>query len=611
MRKHLRLFTTLAAAMLIAGAFATFALYDPTEDGEPPISSPGLKDPAYFEENGYKPISSAAELQKIGNNPEYPIDGKYYLANDILEVGSFIPLGTEAVPFTGVFDGNGFVISGLNVYVTSSATNMRVGLFSHVGNSEICNLGIIDSSFTFISTTSNNDFNAAGAFVGMVNSLMTLTITDCYSDSNRIFSQGIYNVFAGGLIGGTLGYVEMVRCYNTSTVESSGITKTYAGANAGGLMGITSKTTTITDCYNSGYIKAAGLGGSFAGGLVPYATATSTIILNSHNSGTIEASGANPRVGGLVADNYSGSMYITDSYNTGRLTANESGSSGVYIGGILGYKTNGEVKIFGCYNTGDIVSSSPLRVVAGGILSYFGVSGATYGADIKNCYNTGNIDAAAGTGIAVTGGILGWLYRTSASTQIIGITATVSDSYNEGNMTALSSSSHSMAGGIFGYISGSAKNTSELTITANAPGCYNTGMLSVTSPTYAFAGGILAYSVVTSDPTANAALRTYISDSYNLGDIIASAASVSTGGIVAYVGTETTIVNCYSTSISIIESVDESFVGGIIGYADKAVIENCYYLAGVFNVNDLAYDAQLYSGTAKVDGNDDGTPREG
>ena len=56
-------------------------------------------------------ITDEAGLKAIAND----LNGNYVLAADITLTGQWTPLGTEASPFTGTFDGGGHSIKGLNV----------------------------------------------------------------------------------------------------------------------------------------------------------------------------------------------------------------------------------------------------------------------------------------------------------------------------------------------------------------------------------------------------------------------------------------------------------------------------------------------------------------
>ncbi|MGI5925538.1 MAG: hypothetical protein ACOX9E_16470, partial [Lentisphaeria bacterium] len=81
-------------------------------------------------------IASIGELQKIGNDAAYPLNGHYYLTQDIdasecaMWMG-FQPIGSVDKPFTGVLDGRGYRITGLVVIAWNNLD--YVGLFSYVG----------------------------------------------------------------------------------------------------------------------------------------------------------------------------------------------------------------------------------------------------------------------------------------------------------------------------------------------------------------------------------------------------------------------------------------------------------------------------------------------
>ena len=75
-------------------------------------------------QTGQIAISTAAQLQSIQQN----LSGHYILANDIdLSGVSFTPIGNEAAPFTGTFDGNGHTIRSL----TLTKAGRNIGLFGY------------------------------------------------------------------------------------------------------------------------------------------------------------------------------------------------------------------------------------------------------------------------------------------------------------------------------------------------------------------------------------------------------------------------------------------------------------------------------------------------
>ena len=151
---------------------------------------------------------------------------------------------------------------------------------------------------------------------------------------------------------------------------------------------------------------------AYAGGLVGYgATVT---ITDSYNTGSVSATGSfystsacyGPRAGGLVG---SGDMVtITDSYNTGSVGA--TGYYSVYAGGLVGSGNyDGTVTITDSYNTGDVSASTTgyYSVYAGGLVGYSDYSGSTV--TITYSYNTGDVSASTtGDSNADAGGLMGY-----------------------------------------------------------------------------------------------------------------------------------------------------------------------------------------------------------
>ncbi|MBO4216691.1 MAG: hypothetical protein J5940_01960, partial [Clostridia bacterium] len=93
--------------------------------------------------SGYTAIRSAADLAKVRAN----LAGKYILMNDIdMGFASFAPIGeydvdelSSAYTFSGVFDGNGYTISNLYIYVAGTKAEVYAGMFAAVSG-EVKNL---------------------------------------------------------------------------------------------------------------------------------------------------------------------------------------------------------------------------------------------------------------------------------------------------------------------------------------------------------------------------------------------------------------------------------------------------------------------------------------
>jgi len=190
-------------------------------------------------------ITTIEELQLIGNDPAYPLDGDYELANDIdasdtetWNAGAgFAPIGSDITPFTGDFDGAGYAIGGLCI-VKTSPDNIDGGLFAY------------------------ND--------GQIHDLMLTDASVLGGDPHLTGSQG-------GL------HMACLCAVNRGTIERCGIeTSTVRGYIAGLLVGQATPESVIQNCYATGRVygtspvRIGGLVGENAG-LIEYCYAAAII----------------------------------------------------------------------------------------------------------------------------------------------------------------------------------------------------------------------------------------------------------------------------------------------------------------------------------------------
>lgn len=161
----------------------------------------------------------------------------YVLANDIAVPSGEnwdVPIGSQSVPFSGSFDGQGHTISGLRSN-TSDLSN--VGLFGVLKNATVCNLHLTDV-----------DFYASRAYVGGIcGKAQNSTISGCTVSGTINGSSGM----GGGYgLGGICGYAEsgtvIDNCRSECTMEGQ------IGA-IGGIVGY--NYSTVTDCATSGSVK--------------------------------------------------------------------------------------------------------------------------------------------------------------------------------------------------------------------------------------------------------------------------------------------------------------------------------------------------------------------
>ncbi|MEG1819198.1 MAG: bacterial Ig-like domain-containing protein [Oscillospiraceae bacterium] len=247
-----------------------------------------------------KLISTYEELKKIGNDPGYPLNGSYKLANDITVLDSesnWIPIGRDATDaggadlrFTGSFNGDGKKIINLKIIGTipvpanspagTEPTPIKeVGLFGCLSETAtVSNLTIADSSIININPDTMD--------VGFIAGINKGTITNCASSKNTITTDSLYGQTGIGGIVGT-NYNKITKCYNSSDFTVIIPNNRIAMMDIGGIVGVNEvkkeATTTpvapaelalIEDCFNIGtisvkaprvYSKVGGIAGTNAG----------------------------------------------------------------------------------------------------------------------------------------------------------------------------------------------------------------------------------------------------------------------------------------------------------------------------------------------------------
>jgi hypothetical protein len=282
-------------------------------------------------------ITSVADLRKIGSDPAYPLDGRYHLTQNLdLSGGNWYSNIWEGQPFTGVFDGQGKIISNL----TYSDENYYFGLFNCTEGASIVNLGLEDVDIDI-----NRDYDSyAGALVGYA---VETVIANCYVTGRVSVATGDW-AHAGGLVGRAED-IAISASYNTATVTAAGASR----AHAGGLVGHSEDGgLTISKSYNTG--------------------ATSATVSNTYNE-----AGAGGLVGYVSA--YSYAVAISDCYNTGAASA--SGGGYAYAGGIASYVSSSSATVSACYSTGNVAASGgDYNSYAGAIIGSGSIS------TFENCY---------------------------------------------------------------------------------------------------------------------------------------------------------------------------------------------------------------------------------
>jgi hypothetical protein len=442
MRQRTKILTMVTISMFLLVSVASVVSHD-RDEGKGTLGAT-----SDFESEGYIPVSSVSDLGKVGrgntsassfDNKDYDweLGDKYYLTNDIIMpdiLENHIPIGNEYNPFTGIFDGNGKKIIGLNV-ATHDTGSQAVGLFAYASGAAIRNLTIKGGSF---SVSSDVEGIAGSILAHVPYEAKEVTIENCRNEGGSVSAEASLRIAeAGGIVGKTQGVLTVKDCYNSSSVTSSG-----GYVSAGGIIGNGESHAAqiiAENCTNDGPITASGDSASASGIIGSGRSYMENVIAeNCTNDGPITASGDYAYAAGIIACYMDGkNLEIRNCHNKQSLTALAS-SYVASAGGMTAY-VEGSVTIEGCSNTAEVTVSSASEIIA----RAGGIAGEIFGPlTMKDCYNTGSVSAVTSGWRAYAGGVVGHFLNYK-------LTAVITNCYSSGIIIA--DSNEACAAGIIGY----------------------------------------------------------------------------------------------------------------------------------------------------------------
>ncbi|MEI6090456.1 MAG: GLUG motif-containing protein [bacterium] len=274
--------------------FLTFIIFADASAQIEPVDTDG---------NGLRNISSPDNILFLSLNPSY-WEFSYELDNDIDLVDSkswneglgFLPIGNEAKPFTGIFDGHNFIISNLTI---NRPSEDNLGFFGITAS----NADIRNVKFTV------SDINGNG-FIGII-------VGRNFGELDNIYANGTITAkksYVGGITGENSGTIQYCR----TNIKING-SEAYNGGVAGENYG------SIYYSRSLGEIRSAYIIGGLVGD-------NSGLISNCYSRVNIFA--VDNYIGGLAGSNWE-TGNIINSYSTGEVKG-----SGYYQGGLVGFKHN-------------------------------------------------------------------------------------------------------------------------------------------------------------------------------------------------------------------------------------------------------------------------------
>ncbi len=320
---------------------------------------------------GYTGVYTATDLLAISDAP----NGNYILMADIdLSGYDWTPLCNDSeATFTGVFEGNGHVISSLN------GVN---GLFSYTAagssGAEIRNLGIENAS---IHAQYENQWSGIiGGSVAYAKG--DTTISNCYFQGDIDSNANMI----GGIVGNHSNEKPVEYCWMAGSIRSTNAGSSYNEPLVGGIIGQSNYSNlTITGCIHSGSIETSGYA-TYVGGISGMAEGT---ISNCQNYGSITQYDQYANIGGIVSGLWT--PEIESCMNAADIQMVGNGAvSRSRLGGITATTAN----ISNCFNCGDITADGASYV--GGITAENGHADNSYNVGYVHLDNPATAGALAG-----------------------------------------------------------------------------------------------------------------------------------------------------------------------------------------------------------------------
>ena len=589
-----------------------------------------MNDLDFTDPDSYRDSTSTA-YGDVNGSATNESDGIQSILEELTTNQGFIPIGTEANPFSGVFDGNGKTISNLRI-----SRPIDSGLFGYLTNAEVKDLSLdMNASTSYISAAT--DAGGISAYATGNTYIKNCTVTGsvsgagnffggivAYAKDNTVIENCTKNGYtggsnsAGGIVGKATENAKIYNCFNTGAPSG--------GKNLGGIAAEIYDNVVIYNCHNTGVVGGANPAGivTYAKGNVIISDCTNKVTgSNSMHGGivktvlgnaiiancTSEASSSYSYLGG-IASRAVGTIKFYNCHNKG--TKSGSGAAGIV------YECGGDIQMYNCTNSADSTISAGngaglvYHVDRNGIFGYTDTS--EYVNIPRKLYIVGCTNEASG---ANRGGLVGWVeldkevkirivdsenkgnVSGSVAAGIIGefsngqrnLDMVFKNVKNEGNI-----SGSSMSGGIIGQfdIASSSGNVKFINVvnSGNVQGgsylsgfmgyvqyggkiemekCHNSGELRCSTHSGQFIGWL-----------GHAELK--MNECYNTGDVLGGGDEI--GGFIGdnYTDYTLTIDNCYNLANV---TVTGTKIGGLVGYSKINTITNSYNTGNIQGVSQV------------------------
>ena len=195
---------------------------------------------------------------------------------------NWTPIGTEAVPFTGTFDGKGFTISNLNIVETEAKEGKAfVGFFGYAKNATIKNVTFENVNINIACLDIDHSQGHIGAVAGSLEGTSTIENVTVKGDINVYATQDANGASRVAVVAGgnSYGNVTMKNVHVIANEGSYLIANNNTGALAGQLQG----KSVFENCSSNIDVTVNKF---FAGGIIGLA-AGDQLFKNCHTTGNV------------------------------------------------------------------------------------------------------------------------------------------------------------------------------------------------------------------------------------------------------------------------------------------------------------------------------------
>lgn len=267
----------------------------------------------------------------LNDKPWIPIGG------DSEQPETSLALTELSLVYSGVFDGNGFTIKGLNINISADSNNYRyLGLFGAVmgeydNETETPNYAEIKNLTVKGSITIESNNQAPADIAGICGCGSYLKVSNCTSDVSITINGDNAGYYIGGIIGYAVYPVIISDCVNMGSINGNVHT-------IGGVLGCGRVESTLVRCCNLGSIS----GNSKVGGLAGVITGEVKDCYNAGNVTAVSDTSSSAGSGGLIGRCPSSDVItISNCFTTGVFSSDQA----KYSGAVYGYLPTKAVRV--------------------------------------------------------------------------------------------------------------------------------------------------------------------------------------------------------------------------------------------------------------------------